>query len=272
MLRHHSLNLLLGSLVLAVVALAALSAPFVTPYAPDQVLAGGRLAAPGPAHWFGTDALGRDMFSRVLAGSAIALGAVLAGALVSIALGLVPGLWAGYLGGGFDRIASRLMEAAQAFPGLLLALLIVARLGPSLANAVLALGIIGAPGFYRLSRSLALSARGLSYVEAARAVGAGDARIVVHHLLPNLAPSLVVLAAMRSGQLLLALGGLSFLGLGAQPPAPEWGALLAAGRNYLETAPWLAVYPGLWLTTTVVGLNLLGDGLRDRLDARGPST
>ncbi len=160
------------------------------------------------------------------------------------------------------------MEVWLAFPSLLLAIIIVARLGPSLRNAVVALGIVGAPSFFRLTRSSTLSAKKLAYVEAARAVGATDRRVVLRHIMPNIAPSLVVLATMRMGVLVLAGGGLSFIGLGAQPPQPEWGALLADGRNYMDTAPWLAIFPGLCITLTVAGFNLLGDGFRDAMDPR----
>jgi ABC-type dipeptide/oligopeptide/nickel transport system permease subunit len=158
------------------------------------------------------------------------------------------------------------VEIWLAMPGLLLAIVIVARLGPSIRNAALALGIIGVPSFFRLVRSGARSARETEFATAARAIGATDARLILRHILPTLAPSLVVLLTTRLGVLVLAGGGLSFIGLGAQPPEPEWGVLLADGRSYMGVAPWLAVYPGLCITFTVAGLNLLGDGLRDMLD------
>jgi peptide/nickel transport system permease protein len=266
--RHIPRNLLIGSLVVGLVLVVALIAPLIAPYAPDKILAGDKLTAPDGAHPFGTDNLGRDLFSRVLFGSRIALGVMALGVSIAGILGIVPGLIAGYAGGWLDQLLSRAMEIGQAFPGLLLAIVIVARLGPSLENAVLALGIMSAPGFYRMARSLTISARRNLYVEAALATGSSDARILFRHILPNVASSLVVTAAMRTSMLLLAIGGLSFVGLGAQPPTPEWGALLSVGRNYMETAPWLAVFPGLAITVTVVGANLLGDGLRDWLDPR----
>jgi ABC-type dipeptide/oligopeptide/nickel transport system permease subunit len=255
-------------LICGLVLFAAIVAPFIAPYPPDRVMAGPRLAPPTDQHWMGTDTLGRDLYSRVLFGAQIAL--LMAGFSVGIAaaLGIAPGLLAGYRGGWFDQATSRFMDVWLAFPGLLLALVIVARLGPSLRNAIVAIGIISAPGFYRFARSLALSARHAAYVEAAHAAGCGEARIIRQHVLPNIAPPLIVFATMRAGVAILAIGGLSFLGLGAQPPSPEWGALLAAGRNAMASAPWLAIYPGLCLTATVVGLNLLGDGLRDMLDPR----
>jgi ABC-type dipeptide/oligopeptide/nickel transport system permease subunit len=192
----------------------------------------------------------------------------LVGSSIAAGLGITLGLLAGYYGKGLDQVLSRIMEVWLAFPSLLLAVIIVARLGPSLRNAILALGIVGAPSFYRLTRGVTLSVRGTSYVEAARALGARDRRILLRHILPNIAPPLVVLLTMRMGTLVLAGGGLSFIGLGAQPPHPEWGALLATGRDYMDLAPWLAVYPGLCITLTVVGFNLLGDGLRELLDPR----
>ncbi len=261
-------SLCIGGSIVVLVGFLALVGPYIAPYAPDQVMAGARFAAPGPAHLFGTDSLGRDMFSRILFGARLAVWTMTLGVGIAALLGVFLGLVSGYAGGWLGECLSRGMEVAQAFPGILLALVIVARLGPSLDNAVIALGIISVPGFYRLTRSLTISARNLLYVHAARSVGASDLRILFRHILPNLISSLVVTATMRAGMLLLACGGLSFIGLGAQPPMPEWGALLASGRNYLDTAPWLAIGPGLFLTLAVVGSNLLGDGLRDWLDPR----
>ena len=158
------------------------------------------------------------------------------------------------------------MEVWLAFPALLLAILVVARFGSSLTSTILALGVVGAPSYYRLVRSGAISGKQALHVEAARATGLSNRRIITRHILPFTASSVIVLASMRSGMLLLAGAGLSFIGLGVQPPTPEWGALLATGRNYLDTAPWLAIFPGMAITLTVIGLNLLGDGLRDALD------
>jgi ABC-type dipeptide/oligopeptide/nickel transport system permease subunit len=214
--------------------------PALVPYPYDEVNSAARLEAPSVAHPFGTDCLGRDQFSRVVVGARIALEMAVLGVAISAVVGSVLGLLAGYHGGWIDQLLSRGVDVWLAFPSLLLALLIVARLGPSLENTALALGVVGVPTFYRLWR----------------------------HVLPDVASPLLVMASMRLGMLILAGGGLSFIGLGAQPPDPEWGALLAMGRDYLGVAPWLAVYPGLCITLTVVGLNLLGDGLRDWLDPR----
>jgi ABC-type dipeptide/oligopeptide/nickel transport system permease subunit len=261
--RSHSL--VIGAVLVGLWLLAALLAPLAA-YPPDQVGAGTILEAPSLAHPFGTDALGRDLFSRVLHGARIALWVALLGTAISALLGLSLGLLAGFYAGWLDQGLSRTMDVWMAFPGLLLAIIIVARLGPSLHNAVIALGIIGAPAFYRLMRSGALGLRRTDYVAAARATGANDRRIMARHVFPNLASSIVVLLTLRMGILILAGGSLSFIGLGAQPPTPEWGALLAAGRDYMDMAPWLAIAPGLCITLTVAGLNLLGDGLRDWLD------
>jgi peptide/nickel transport system permease protein len=187
---------------------------------------------------------------------------------IAMLAGVALGLMAGYRGNWSDQVLSRMMEVWLAFPSLLLAIVIVARLGPSLKSTVIALGIVGVPSFYRLTRASTLSVRRAEYVEAVQAVGARDRRILLRHVLPNVAPTLVVLATMRLGALVLAAGGLSFIGLGARPPQPEWGALLAAGRDYMDTAPWLAIFPGICITLTVVGFNLLGDGLRDAMDPR----
>jgi ABC-type dipeptide/oligopeptide/nickel transport system permease subunit len=266
--RRLTPSLWIGGGIVLFLLLIALLAPVLTRYPPDLVMGENLLLSPGPSHPFGTDALGRDMFSRVLYGARIAVGMAALGVGIAAVTGVVLGLLAGYHGNWLDQALSRTIEVWLAFPSLLLAIIIVARLGPSLRSTVIALGIVGVPGFYRLARASTMSVRSAAYVEAARAVGACDRRILVRHILPNIAPSLVVLGTMRLGTLLLAGGGLSFIGLGAQPPQPEWGALLAAGRDYMHVAPWLAIFPGLCITLTVVGFNLLGDGLRDALDPR----
>jgi peptide/nickel transport system permease protein len=265
---RFSPSLWIGGGIVLLLLLSALLAPLLAQYPPDLVMGEVRLQSPSAAHPFGTDALGRDMFSRVLYGARIAVWMAVVGVGIATTAGVTLGLLAGYYGGWVDQVLSRVMEVWMAFPSLLLAIIIVARLGPSLRNAVVALGIVGAPSFYRLTRGCTFSARQTTYVEAARAVGASDRRILVRHILPNIASSLLVLVTMRLGMLVLAGGGLSFIGLGAQPPQPEWGALLAAGRDYVDTAPWLAIFPGLCITLVVAGFNLFGDGLRDALDPR----
>lgn len=261
-------SLKIGGLLVGLFLAAALLAPLLAPYPPNEVGAGISFEPPGRFHPLGTDQLGRDMLSRVLYGAraALVLGSV--GLVVAAGLGITLGLAAGYYGGWVERSLARLVEVWLAFPGLLLAVVVVARLGPSLTNAALALGIASAPGFFRLARAEALCQNAGMHVEAAHALGASDLRVIVRHVLPNIASSLLVLVTMRAGALILAGGGLSFVGLGAQPPAAEWGALLAAGREHMNTAPWLALYPGICITLTVAGLNLLGDGLRDWFDPR----
>jgi ABC-type dipeptide/oligopeptide/nickel transport system permease subunit len=244
-------HLLVGGLLVAGLCLTALLAPVLAPAAPDVLAPGMRLQPPSLANPFGTDQLGRDLLSRVLYGTrtalAMAIPAVLLGAIPGISLGLI----AGYRGGTLDQILSRVMEAWLAFPGLLLAIVLVARLGPSLSTTVLALGVVGIPTYYRLTRAGTLSARCSLYVEAACALGMRDTRVVLRHILPNLASPLVVLVTLRLGTVILAGGALGFIGLGAQPPTPEcW---------------WLAFFPGLAITASVMGFNLFGDGLRDAL-------
>jgi peptide/nickel transport system permease protein len=269
---RRSLNLWIGGTLVVLWLVAAMVAPFIAPYAPDKIMAGAKLSAPSLAHLFGTDSLGRDMVSRVLFGAQLALGIAAGGLTIAASLGIIPGLIAGYRGGWLEQIFSRAMDVWLAFPGLLLSLVIVARLGPSLENTIIALGIVGAPGFYRVTRSATITARRMLYVQAAESIGVRESRILARHILPNLSSQLIVMATVRASMVLLAAGGLSFVGLGAQPPAPEWGALLASGRNYLDTAPWLAIFPGISITAVVAGLNLLGDGLRDKLDPRARSS
>lgn len=244
----------------------AMSWSWWVPYAPEQLSAGPALEAPSAQHLFGTDNLGRDLFSRVMAGAQYAAIMAFVGVAIGATIGVTMGVVAGYYGRWADRFLSRVMDVWLAFPALLLTILVVARFGSSLTSTVLALGVVGVPSYYRIVRSGAISGKHALHVEAARATGVSDARILLRHILPFTASAVIVLASMRSGMLLLAGAGLSFIGLGVQPPAPEWGALLSTGRDYLDTAPWMAMFPGLAITLTVIGLNLLGDGLRDALD------
>lgn len=263
-----SRSLRIGVLLVALVALLGLLVPVLAPYSPERIIPGARLLAPSAAHPFGTDALGRDMLARVGHGAHLAARMAVFSVGLSLVVGLVLGSLAGYYGGWLDQLLSRVMDGWIALPGALVAIVIVARLGASFENLVVALGLMGVPAFYRIVRSTTMSMRRMPFVEAAICIGATNRRVMWRHVFPNILPSIVVLATLHMGTALLTGSSLSFIGLGAQPPLPEWGALLAAGKTHFETAWWLAVFPGLAVTLSVVGLNLLGDGLRDVLDPR----
>jgi len=257
--------MLVGSALVSLVIFVAVFAPLIAPFEPDVMLPGARLMPPSTAHIFGTDSFGRDLFSRVVYGARLAFKLSVVAALISAVPGVFCGLLAGYFRGWVDQVLSRFIDAWLALPGLLLALLIIARTGPSLDGAILALGLTGIPGYFRLVRSGAISLSHVSYIEASRALGASGARTIFRHVLPNLLSSLIVLTSLRMGTYLLAGGSLSFIGLGAQAPQPEWGALLAEGRDYIDSAWWMFVFPLLAISITVMGYNLFGDGLRDRM-------
>jgi ABC-type dipeptide/oligopeptide/nickel transport system permease subunit len=255
-------------LLLLAFALLALLAPLLAPYDPYATAPEVSLAAPGAAHWMGTDLLGRDVFSRILFGARISLLVGLVSVSISAAIGVLLGLLAGYYGRWVDTLIMRCIDVLMAFPGMLLALAIVALLGPGIGNVMIAVGIGGIANYARLVRSSVLSIKEELYVEAARSVGAIDARVMGRHILPNALPPVLVLASMSYGWALLSSAGLSFLGLGAEAPAAEWGAMLSDGRALLWDAPWLAIFPGLAIMLVVLAANLLGDALRDALDPR----
>jgi ABC-type dipeptide/oligopeptide/nickel transport system permease subunit len=261
---YVSPHLVLGLFLLSLMIIISVFAPLIAPFLPDQIQAGPRFSLPDGTHLFGTDAFGRDLFSRVVYGGRIALRISLITAFIAAVPGVLLGLIAGYYRGWLDQLLSRFVDAWLSIPGLLLAIVLIARMGPSLSATILALGITGIPAYYRLTRNETLSITKAAYVEAAHAIGARDSTILLKHILPNISGSLIVLTSMRMGFILLAAGGLSFIGLGAQPPEPEWGALLAAGRDYIDQAWWLIIFPGLALMITVMGFNLTGDGLRDQ--------
>jgi ABC-type dipeptide/oligopeptide/nickel transport system permease subunit len=263
---RRSWHLLVGGSLVGLVVVMAILAPLAAPYAPDAILPGARLLPPTLQHPLGTDAFGRDLLSRVLYGARLALKLSLLATFISAIPGILLGLTSGFYRGWMDQVFSRLVDAWLALPGLLLALLVIARTGPSLDGAILALGLAGIPAYFRLVRSGTLSLSRQPFVEASQALGAGGPRILFWHILPNLLSEVVVLTTLRMGTILLAGGSLSFIGLGAQPPEPEWGALLAEGRDYLDSAWWMFVIPLLAFCLTVMGLNLLGDGLRDRMN------
>ena len=259
---------LLGLLVVGAFALAAVAAPVLARHEPETVDVVARLASPSRDHWLGTDTLGRDLFSRIVFGARWSLGAAFVVTVAVSAIGVAVGAASGYLGGRVDAVAMRVVDALLAFPAILLALAIVGVVGPGLRGVLTGLVLVGWAGYARVVRGIVLSVRENEYVMAARAVGGSDVHILRRHVLPNVVSPVVVLASLEMGQLILALAGLSFLGLGAQPPAPEWGTMLNDGRVFLLTAPQLMIYPGVAISLVVLGLNLLGDGLRDLLDPR----
>jgi glutathione transport system permease protein len=257
-----------GTAVVLVLVLVAISAPLIAPYGAaeqdyDHLLEGASLAHP-----FGTDNFGRDIFSRVLYGARISLSVGVLGIALGLACGVAVGLTAGHWGGWVDDALMRLLDLLLAFPQLLLAIMVITVLGVGDTNVIVAIGIFSLPVFARVVRSQILSLKQLDFALAARASGAGDVRILVAHLLPNALASILVLASLRLGTAILTVATLSFLGLGIRPPAPEWGTMLSDGRQYLQVAPHVAIFPGLAIVMSVLAVNLLGDGLRDALDPR----
>jgi len=255
-----------GVIIVIAAVMMAIAGPLVSPFDPAAQELSLRLDGPSSTHWFGLDELGRDVLARVLSGARISLlvGLVVVG--VSSIVGTLIGAAAGYFGGAVDEIISRAIDILLAFPGLLLAIAIVAVLGPSLVNVVLALTIIGWVGYARLVRGQALRVRELEYVLAARASGARARRILLRHVIPAVLPAVAVQATLGMGGAVLSEAALSFLGLGVQPPTPSWGTMLSYGRAHLLDAPHVTIFPGLAIAVLVLGFNFLGDGLRDRLD------
>ena len=257
-----------GAIVIAVILGLAVLAPYLAPYDWNANSQGRRLAPMTAEHWFGCDLFGRDIFSRVIYGARFSLAMGLSTVAISLVFGALLGIVIAYGGGRIDRIGARVIDSMLCFPPIILAILIVAVLGVGLMNAALAVGISGIPRFARITRAATLSLAARDFVEAARSVGAGHTRIVLRHLLPNLAPILIVIATLDLGGAVLFTATLSFLGLGAQPPTPEWGAMLNAGREYVRYAPWTMIFPGLALFLTVMAVNLVGDRLSLILDPR----
>ena len=256
----------LGAVIVLVTCLGAAFGPWLAPFDPTSQELALRLEGPTGAHWFGLDELGRDIFARVLSGARISLLVGLVVVSVSSAIGILLGSVAGYFGGRIDEAISRVVDILLAFPGLLLAIALVAVLGPSLTNVVLALSLIGWVGYARLVRGQVLRSRELEFVQAARALGATTPRILARHVIPTTLPAVTVQATLGMGGAILAEAALSFLGLGVQPPTPSWGTMLSYGRGHLLDAPHLTIFPGLAIAVLVLGFNFLGDGLRDRLD------
>jgi peptide/nickel transport system permease protein len=258
----------IGAAIIIVMIVAALAAPAITP---DYQAVHGRekLQAPSARHWFGTDQLGRDLYARIVYGARVSLYVGFAGTFIGVVIGSIIGLIAGYFGGVADMVLMRIVDAAQAFPGLILALAIVAALGPGLTKAFIAISIGLIPRPARIVRGSVLSAKETSWVEAAHSVGASDTRIMFRHILPNVAAPIIVLASLVLGIAILIEASLSFLGLGVQAPMPAWGSMLnQAASGYFETYPHLAIIPGVAISIAVFAFNLFGDALRDVLDPR----
>lgn len=258
-----------GGAIVGITVLAALIGPWLSPYDPGAQELARRLEGPSLAHPFGLDELGRDILARIVWGARISLLVGLSVVSVSSMAGMFFGSVAGYFGGRVDDLISRVIDVLMAFPGILLAIALVAVLGPSLGNVILALSVIGWVGYARLVRGQALRAREFEFVQAARALGASSARIVARHVLPVAFPAVVVQATLGMAGAIIAEAALSFLGLGVQPPTPSWGTMVDAGRAHLLDAPHLTVFPGLAIALLVLGFNFLGDGLRDRIDPKG---
>lgn len=266
-LRKNRLAVIGGVLLLGFVVTAIL-APLLSPYDPLAQDLYNRLLPPSIDHPFGTDDFGRDILSRVIYGSRVSLRIGVVAVVIALALGTGIGLVAGYAGGVLDQVLMRFMDLLLAFPSILLAIGIVAILGPGLENAMLAVGLVAVPQYARLVRASALSVREMDYVQASRALGAGHARILLVAILPNCLAPLIVQATLGLATAILDAAGLSFLGLGAQPPIPEWGAMLSNGRELIVRAPWVLFFPGIAIFLTVLAFNLFGDGLRDALDPK----
>jgi peptide/nickel transport system permease protein len=257
-----------GAALLAAALLAAVAGPALAPASPIAIVIPDRLQPPDAAHWFGTDQFGRDMLSRVLWGSRYSLGASFTAVVLATGAGSLLGLTGAYAGGRADRLIMRICDVFLAFPALLLAIGVAAVLGAGVKSIVLALAVVYTPRMARVMRGAALPIRHMEYMEAARSGGAGSVRIVARHLFPNCIPALIVQGSISFSQMLLAEAALSFLGLGEAPPTPTWGGMLAEGKDFLTTAPWVSIFPGLCISASVLGLNLVGDTLRDTFDPR----
>lgn len=259
---------LLGAAVVLALVLIALFAPLLAPYDPIKTNFLLVRKAPSAAHWLGTDELGRDILSRLIFGARASLSAGFVSVAIAVAIGVPIGMLSGYIGGWVDTAIMRINDAVLAIPFLILAIAFAAFLGPSLTNAMIAIGLSTAPLFARLARGQTLAVKHDEYIEAARGIGAPHHVIVVRHVFPNILPPIIVQVTLAAAAAILAEAGLSFLGLGQQPPSPSWGKMLDVARTFLNAAPWMAIYPGVCIFLAVLGFNLLGDGLHDAFDPR----
>ncbi len=261
--------LLIGAALVLLVLVAAVFAPQIATANPNHQTLSQRLRPPGDeGHLLGTDKVGRDVFSRIVYGSRVSLLVGVVAVSIAAGLGILFGLVAGYAGGWMDLVIGRVIDVVMAFPTILLALAVVAALGPSLMNSIIAIGVASMPRFARVVRGLALSVREREYVTAAAALGGSHLRLVLRHVFPNLVSPLIVLASLGIATAILVEASLSFLGLGVAPPTPTWGSMITDGKQYMDSAPWISGFSGLAIMLAVLGFNLLGDGLRDLLDTR----
>jgi len=259
---------LIAAIMLTLLLFTAVIGPFLTTYDPGAIDLDSLKQAPGRAHLFGTDSKGRDILSRVVCGSRISLSVGIIASALSLSIGVFFGLIAGYFGGKVDAFCSQVFDIFLAFPSLLLAIGISAVMSAGLASAMLAITLVGWAGFARLVRGITLSLKEQTYVEAARSLGATPAWILYKHILPNALPLILVAGSLRVGGFILLEASLSFLGLGVQPPTPTWGSMISLNRAYINSAPWMVIFPGLAISITVISFNILGDFLRDKLDPR----
>lgn len=264
----HNPSAVAGGCILAIMLFLAFSASWLAPYDPIALSLRDRLQPPSYAHLFGTDELGRDILSRIMYGARISLRIGVIIIIIAGGLGSIIGATAGYLGGKLDNVIMRVMDVILSFPALVLAMALAAAMGPNLTNAIMAVSFVMIPKFARMVRGEALAVREMPFVAAAKVSGAGHGWIIRRHVLPNCVNSVIVLATLTMGDAILIAASLSFIGLGAQPPTPEWGAMISVGRKFLMDQWWYATFPGLFILSTVIGFNILGDALRDVLDPR----
>lgn len=257
-----------GGVIILFYGLMTIFAPMIAPYDPYEINLQDKLQSPSMSHWMGTDDKGRDILSRILYGSRLSLGVGVSAVAFGAFFGIILGLISGYYGKWIDTIISRCLDVMLAFPGILLALAIISALGPSLINVTIAVGIFSIPLFARIVRGSTMEVKKLEYIDAIRTLGANDFIIIFRHIFPNILSPIIVQGSLRLATAILSAAGLSFLGLGAQPPSPEWGAMLSSGRDFIFSSPFIAIFPGLMISILVLGFNLFGDGLRDALDPR----
>ena len=259
---------MIGTVIIFIFLTIAIFAPLLTSYSPTEQFMEERLLSPSSQHIFGTDQYGRDIFSRVVYGARVEVWIIFIVSIISVMIGIIVGITAGYFGGAVDEILMRITDMFLAFPRLVLAMVLTAALGPNLTNTMIAIALVDWTVYARLGRAEAMKVKSQPYIEAIRAIGAKDLRIIAFHVLPMSISPVIVQLTLRMGTIILTAAGLGFLGLGAQPPTPEWGAIVSDGRSYLVDQWWISTFPGMAIAFVVLGFNLLGDGIRDILDPR----